>query len=148
MPQLYPTIRGLMSRWTEMSHPCWNHSRELRQGHLASGLWWYYSSQLVFVSALDLEEGGQEDRALWLLHRRKLVVQGPHCWSETGFMFLHVRASMGQCNAHPVAMTTIGSLLPSCITWEMVKTKRGPQNWRFPRKAGKQPLLNANFMRH
>jgi hypothetical protein len=27
-----------------MDHPCCNHSRELRQGHLVSGLWWGYSS--------------------------------------------------------------------------------------------------------
>jgi hypothetical protein len=28
-----------------------------------------------------------------------------------------------------------------------VKTNREAQYWRFLRKAGKQPLLNANFMR-
>lgn len=38
--------------------------------HLASGLLWGSSSKPKFVPTLALEEGGDEDRALWLLHRR------------------------------------------------------------------------------
>lgn len=52
-PQLYPAIKGLMS-----------------EAHPASGLLWGSSSQPRFVPTLDLKEGGEEDRALWLLHRR------------------------------------------------------------------------------
>lgn len=51
--QLYPDIKGLMS-----------------EVHPATGLLWGSSSQPKFVPTLDLEGGGEEDRALWLLHGR------------------------------------------------------------------------------
>lgn len=41
----------------------------MSEAHLASGLLWGSSSHPKFVPTLALEEGGDEDRALWLLHR-------------------------------------------------------------------------------